>query len=71
MFIISKVNFSFIQYKLKISFIQEVAVFTISKNTSSIESSFNQIVFALFSEFIRAFLYQSEKLLYHIIKNCK
>ncbi|MDR1944832.1 MAG: hypothetical protein LBQ59_01770 [Candidatus Peribacteria bacterium] len=71
LFIISIANFSFIQYRFRISLIHQVEFLTISIKTSSIESSFNQIVFALFSAFTSAFLYQSEKLLYHIMGSIK
>ncbi|MBT3727273.1 hypothetical protein HOG21_06520 [bacterium] len=60
---ISNTNFSFIQYKLKISFNHQVEFFTISIKISSTQVVLNQACFTTFSALIKAFLYQSEKLL--------
>jgi hypothetical protein len=61
--IISKASFSFIPYKLNISFIQFSHTFNISRKISSIFKSISQISLILFSVLIKAFLYQFEKLL--------
>jgi hypothetical protein len=67
LFIISRINFLSIQYKLNTSFVVHSIFSNDSRKTSSILKSFNQISLILFSEFISVFLNQSEKLLYDIL----